>query len=56
MGYRLEAHIDDMSRSEAFALVRAILDKHGSDLVHEAIKKREFEIERRPPNDVAMAT
>ena len=56
MTYRLEAHIEDMSRTEATAIVRAILVKHGSKLVEETMKAHEVKVQNQPPNDVAMAT
>lgn len=56
MGYRLQAHIDDMSRSEAVAVVQAILDLHGTNLVQEAIKAHEHSPKRNDESDVAMAT
>lgn len=38
MSYRLTADIDDVGRTEASALVRAILEKHGSLLVVQELK------------------
>ncbi|WIY24806.1 hypothetical protein [Parasedimentitalea psychrophila] len=51
MGYRLKAELDVMSRAEAQAIVWAILDDHGPDLVLETVERRETEIKQSRPND-----
>ncbi|WIY24805.1 hypothetical protein [Parasedimentitalea psychrophila] len=42
MGYRLKAELDVMSRDEAQAIVRAILEAHGPDLVLDTDGQREL--------------
>ena len=39
MGYTLKAEIHDMSREEARALVAAILEEHGGELVDQEREK-----------------
>jgi hypothetical protein len=51
MGYRLKAELDVMSPEEARAVVRAILDVYGPDLVLETVEQRETENNQPGPND-----
>ena len=51
MGYRLKAELDSMSPDEARAIVRAILDEHGPELVLETVEQRESENSQSRSND-----
>lgn len=52
MAYYLTANVDDIGRTEAAALVRAILDKHGKDLIEEEIKHVESRQKDQPERDI----
>ena len=61
MAYYLTADVEDIGRTEAKALVAAILKKHGLDLVEEECKRVHAEADKRKAEqstdaDVAMAS
>ena len=56
MAYILTADVEDIGRTEAKALIRAILEKHGVDLVEEECKRIYAEADRAKSSDVALAS
>lgn len=61
MSYVLTADVEDIGRTEAKALVAAILEKHGLDLVEEECKRVHAEADKPrqgvgPRRDVVMAS